>query len=92
MANTALARAAGLKIGPTGGVVVDNRMATSVDGVFAAGDCTEIPLGVTNVGVQGLTGSHAYAQGKVAGHQRRRRAAARTSPSTSRGAWWPGSG
>jgi NADH oxidase (H2O2-forming) len=42
-------------------------MATSVDGVFAAGDCTEIPLGVTNVGVQGLTGSHAYAQGKVAG-------------------------
>ena len=65
--NNALAKAAGLKLGPTGGVVVDNRMATSVDGVFAAGDCTEIPLGVTNVGVQGLTGSHAYAQGKVAG-------------------------
>jgi len=65
--NNALARAAGLKLGPTGGVIVDNRMATSVDGVFAAGDCTEIPLGVTNVGVQGLTGSHAYAQGKVAG-------------------------
>jgi NADH oxidase (H2O2-forming) len=65
--NNALAKAAGLKLGPTGGVIVDNRMATSVDGVFAAGDCTEIPLGVTNVGVQGLTGSHAYAQGKVAG-------------------------
>jgi NADH oxidase (H2O2-forming) len=65
--NNTLAKAAGLKLGPTGGVVVDNRMATSVDGVFAAGDCTEIPLGVTNVGVQGLTGSHAYAQGKVAG-------------------------
>ena len=65
--NNALAKAAGLKLGPTGGVNVDNRMATSVDGVFAAGDCTEIPLGVTNVGVQGLTGSHAYAQGKVAG-------------------------
>ncbi len=65
--NNALAKAAGLKLGPTGGVVVDNRMATSVDGVFAAGDCTEIPLGVTNLGVQGLTGSHAYAQGKVAG-------------------------
>ncbi|HEY8092214.1 MAG TPA: FAD-dependent oxidoreductase [Acidimicrobiales bacterium] len=65
--NNALAKAAGLKLGPTGGVVVDNRMATSVEGVFAAGDCTEIPLGVTNVGVQGLTGSHAYAQGKVAG-------------------------
>ena len=65
--NNALAKAAGLKLGPTGGVAVDNRMATSADGVFAAGDCTEIPLGVTNVGVQGLTGSHAYAQGKVAG-------------------------
>jgi NADH oxidase (H2O2-forming) len=65
--NNALAKAAGLKLGATGGVVVDNRMATSVDGVFAAGDCTEIPLGLTNVGVQGLTGSHAYSQGKVAG-------------------------
>jgi NADH oxidase (H2O2-forming) len=65
--NNALAKAAGLKLGSTGGVIVDDRMATSVDQVFAAGDCTEIPLGVTNVGVQGLTGSHAYAQGKVAG-------------------------
>ena len=65
--NNALAKAAGLKLGSTGGVIVDDRMATSVDRVFAAGDCTEIPLGVTNVGVQGLTGSHAYAQGKVAG-------------------------
>ena len=65
--NNALARAAGLAIGPTGGIIVDNRMATSAAGVFAAGDCTEIPLGVTDVGVQGLTGSHAYSQGKVAG-------------------------
>ena len=65
--NNTLAKAAGLKLGPTGGVVVDNRMATSADNVFAAGDCTEIPLGVTNLGVQGLTGSHAYSQGKVAG-------------------------
>ena len=65
--NNALARAAGLKLGGTGGVIVDNRMATSAAGVYAAGDCCEIPLGVTNVGVQGLTGSHAYSQGKVAG-------------------------
>ena len=65
--NTALATAAGLKTGPTGGFVVDNRMRTSADGVFAAGDCVEIPLGVTNLPVQGLSGSHAYAQGKVAG-------------------------
>jgi NADH oxidase (H2O2-forming) len=65
--NNALAGAAGLKIGSTGGVVVDERMATSQPGVFAAGDCTEIPHGLTRVPLQGLTGSHAYAQGKVAG-------------------------
>ncbi len=65
--NNALAAAAGLKIGSTGGVIVDERMATSAAGVFAAGDCTEIPHGLTRVPLQGLTGSHAYAQGKVAG-------------------------
>jgi len=65
--NNALAAAAGLKIGSTGGVIVDERMATSAPGVFAAGDCTEIPHGLTRVPLQGLTGSHAYAQGKVAG-------------------------
>jgi NADH oxidase (H2O2-forming) len=42
-------------------------MATSVPGVWAAGDCAEIPHGVSNVPIQGLSGSHAYAQGKVAG-------------------------
>ncbi|MGH9101474.1 MAG: FAD-dependent oxidoreductase, partial [Acidimicrobiales bacterium] len=62
-----LARAAGLKVGSTGGLIVDERMATSAPGVFAAGDCTELPHGLTRVPVQGLTGSHAYAQGKVAG-------------------------
>lgn len=65
--NNTLASAAGLKIGTTGGIAVDERMATSADGVFAAGDCAEIPHGLTRVPLQGLTGSHAYAQGKVAG-------------------------
>jgi NADH oxidase (H2O2-forming) len=65
--NNAIARAAGLQIGSTGGIVVDERMATSVDGVFAAGDCVELPHAVSNVPIQGLSGSHAYAQGKVAG-------------------------
>ena len=65
--NNRLAREAGLKIGSTGGIVVDERMATSDAAVFAAGDCVELPHGVTNVPVQGLSGSHAYAQGKVAG-------------------------
>ncbi|MED7824818.1 FAD-dependent oxidoreductase [Streptomyces chiangmaiensis] len=62
-----LAAQAGLKTGPTGGLIVDERMATSARDVFAAGDCAELPHGVTGVGLQGLTGSHAYAQGKVAG-------------------------
>ncbi|MEJ7636370.1 FAD-dependent oxidoreductase [Aeromicrobium sp.] len=65
--NNALGVAAGLKVGSTGGLVVDERMATSVSGVFAAGDCTEVPNGLTGVPLQGLTGSHAYAQGKTAG-------------------------
>jgi NADH oxidase (H2O2-forming) len=65
--NTALAEAAGLSIGSTGGIVVNERMETSVPGVYAAGDCAEVPHGVTNIPIQGLSGSHAYAQGKVAG-------------------------
>jgi NADH oxidase (H2O2-forming) len=65
--NNRLAREAGIKIGSTGGVIVDQHMATSAPGVFAAGDCVEVPQGGTNIPVQGLSGSHAYAQGKVAG-------------------------
>lgn len=62
-----LATAAGVKLGSTGGISVDARMRTSAANVFAAGDCVEVPHGVTNVPLQGLSGSHAYAQGKVAG-------------------------
>ncbi|MEP6527814.1 MAG: FAD-dependent oxidoreductase [Nocardioidaceae bacterium] len=65
--NVTLAATAGLKVGSTGGLIVNERMATSAPDVFAAGDCAELPHGLTRVGVSGLTGSHAYAQGKVAG-------------------------
>jgi NADH oxidase (H2O2-forming) len=65
--NTALAAGAGVKTGSTGGIVVDERMATSRAGVYAAGDCAELPHAVSNIPIQGLSGSHAYAQGKVAG-------------------------
>jgi NADH oxidase (H2O2-forming) len=67
VANVGLAKAAGVKLGLSGGVIVDGRMRTSVPDVYACGDCTEIPHGVSNVPIQGLSGSHAYAQGKVAG-------------------------
>ena len=67
VADTRLGAEAGLKVGSAGGFVVDETMRTSRPGVWAAGDCIEVPHGVSNVPVQGLSGSHAYAQGKVAG-------------------------
>jgi NADH oxidase (H2O2-forming) len=67
VASTALAKAAGIKTGMSGGVIVDAGMQTSAPSVFACGDVAEIPHGVSNVPIQGLSGSHAYAQGKVAG-------------------------
>ena len=66
-ANADLARAAGLRTGSANGIIVDERMQTSAPGVWAAGDCIEVPHSVTNIPIQGLSGSHAYAQGKVAG-------------------------
>ena len=65
--NNPLAAAAGLELGATGGLIVDSRMQTSDPNIYAAGDCTEIPHGVSNIPIQGLTGSHAYSQGKTAG-------------------------
>jgi NADH oxidase (H2O2-forming) len=65
--DTTLARQAGIKTGATGGVMVDARMVTSVPGVYSAGDCVELPEGFTRLPVQGWSGSHAHAQGKVAG-------------------------
>jgi len=65
--NNHLSREAGLKIGSTGGILVDDHMLTSKKGVYAAGDCTEVVHGVTDLPIQGLSGSHAYSQGRVAG-------------------------
>jgi NADH oxidase (H2O2-forming) len=64
--NTALAQAAGLEVGTTGGLKVDERMRTGHDGVWAAGDMIEVPLGLTMLPIRGLTGSHAYSQGRTA--------------------------
>ncbi|MBV9314090.1 MAG: FAD-dependent oxidoreductase [Pseudonocardia sp.] len=65
--NNRLAQAAGITLGSTGGIVVDEKMKTSAPAIWSAGDVNEIPHGLTGVPLQGLTGSHAYAQGKVAG-------------------------
>jgi NADH oxidase (H2O2-forming) len=42
-------------------------MRTSTKDVYAAGDCVEVIHGVTDIPIQGLSGSHAYSQGRVAG-------------------------
>jgi NADH oxidase (H2O2-forming) len=64
---TTIARSIGVKVGSTGGIEVNTRMETSLAGVFAAGDAVEVPQGFTGLAVQGLTGSHAMQQGRVAG-------------------------
>jgi NADH oxidase (H2O2-forming) len=64
--SSALAEAAGLETGTTGGIVVDERMHTSKENVWAAGDVVEVPHGLSMLPIRGLTGSHAYAQGRTA--------------------------
>jgi NADH oxidase (H2O2-forming) len=66
LASSGLAEAAGLELGTTGGIVVDERMHTSAENVWAAGDVVEVPHGLTMLPIRGLTGSHAYAQGRTA--------------------------
>jgi NADPH-dependent 2,4-dienoyl-CoA reductase/sulfur reductase-like enzyme len=65
--NSALARAGGLEVGPTGGMVVDQRMHTPTDGVWAAGDCVEVHHRVSRRPAAIALGTHANKQGRVAG-------------------------
>lgn len=66
--NTALAEAAGLPLGPTGGVRTDRRMRVpGVPGVWAAGDCVETLHRVSGMPVHLPLGTHANKQGRVAG-------------------------
>jgi NADH oxidase (H2O2-forming) len=60
-----LAAAAGLVVSSGGGIKVDERMATSAAGVWAAGECIDLPGGA-RFPLQD-SGSQAYAQGRVAG-------------------------
>jgi NADPH-dependent 2,4-dienoyl-CoA reductase/sulfur reductase-like enzyme len=62
-----LARDGGVRIGPSGGIAADARMATSVAGVWAVGDCVESHHRVSNRPVTIALGTHANKQGKVAG-------------------------
>lgn len=65
--NTSLARAAGIPVGGSGGIVVDRRQRSRVDHVWATGDCVESFHRVSRRGVSIALGTHANKQGRVAG-------------------------
>lgn len=65
--NTALAEAAGLTLGASGAIAVDDAQRTSAPGVWAAGDCAEARHLVTGRPAWIPLGTTANKQGKVAG-------------------------
>jgi NADPH-dependent 2,4-dienoyl-CoA reductase/sulfur reductase-like enzyme len=65
--NSALAAAAGIPIGTSGGIEVDRRMHTPVEGVWAAGDCVESLHRLSGRRVVVALGTHANKQGRVVG-------------------------
>jgi len=62
-----LAKKAGLRIGETGAIWVNERMETSAEGIYAAGDCAETIHLVTGKRVWIPLGSTANKQGRVVG-------------------------
>lgn len=60
-----LARSVGARIGPTGAIAVDERLATSLPHVWAAGDCVEVRDVVTGTPVFRPLGSLANRQGRT---------------------------
>jgi NADPH-dependent 2,4-dienoyl-CoA reductase/sulfur reductase-like enzyme/rhodanese-related sulfurtransferase len=65
--NTKLAREAGLPIGTSGGIMVNDFMQTSDPDIYAVGDCIEIPNLITNQPVHAPYGDLANLEGRVAG-------------------------
>lgn len=65
--NTELARQAGISLGTSGAIAVDERMETSIDGIFAAGDCAESRHRLTGLPVWEPLGDIANLHGRVAG-------------------------
>jgi NADPH-dependent 2,4-dienoyl-CoA reductase/sulfur reductase-like enzyme len=65
--NVSLAEAAGIAIGTTGGIRVDDRMRTGTERIWAAGDCAESFHLVSRRPVYIALGTVANKQGRVAG-------------------------
>lgn len=66
-ANAELARDAGLAVGVTGGIAVDDHMRTSDPDIFAGGDCVENTHMISGRKVFAPMGSTANKQGRVIG-------------------------
>jgi NADPH-dependent 2,4-dienoyl-CoA reductase/sulfur reductase-like enzyme len=64
---TELAREAGIRLGQTGAIAVDDRMATNISGIYAAGDCVETQHLVLGRPVYVPLGTTANKQGRIAG-------------------------
>jgi len=65
--NVELAKAMGLKIGQTGAIAVNSRQQTSLDNVYAVGDCCESYHRVSKHPVNIPLGDIANKQGRIAG-------------------------
>ncbi len=64
---TSLAESIGVKIGPTRGIITDDRMMTNLENVYACGDCVEHQEYITRTPLAGGLGTIAVRQGRVAG-------------------------
>jgi NADPH-dependent 2,4-dienoyl-CoA reductase/sulfur reductase-like enzyme len=65
--NSGLARDAGIPVGESGGIAVDDHCRAGIDGIYAAGDCSETFHRVSRRPVVVALGTHANKQGRVAG-------------------------
>ncbi len=65
--DTSLAVAAGIPLGPAGGIAVDQRLQTGAEGVWAAGDCVEKFHRVSRRPVTFALGTYANKEGRTAG-------------------------
>jgi len=66
-ANTELAQKAGIEIGETGAIKVNQKMETNLEDIYAAGDCAETYNVLTGKSTWVPLGSTANKQGRVAG-------------------------
>jgi NADPH-dependent 2,4-dienoyl-CoA reductase/sulfur reductase-like enzyme len=62
-----LASEAGIPVGPTGGIIVDDHQRTGAEGVWSAGDCAEVYHRVTHQMVNMQLGTVANKTGRIAG-------------------------